>query len=85
MMRRAACVGLLGVVVLAGCGGSSSGSSLPAGVVAVVDGNDITVSQLETTMKIAKLSMKTSYPVVGTAAFVRRGSGANARITPTSC
>ena len=66
MMRRAACVGLLGVVVLAGCGGSSSGSSLPAGVVAVVDGNDITVSQLETTMKIAKLSMKTSYPVVGT-------------------
>ena len=66
MMRRAACVGLLGVVVLAGCGGSSSGSSLPAGVVAVVDGNDITLSQLETTMNIAKLSMKTSYPVVGT-------------------
>jgi foldase protein PrsA len=66
MMRRAACVGLLGVVVLAGCGGSSSGSSLPAGVVAVVDGNDITVSQLQTTMHIAKLSMKTSYPVVGT-------------------
>jgi len=66
MMRRAACVGLLGVVVLAGCGGSSSGSSLPAGVVAVVDGNDITLSQLQTTMNIAKLSMKTSYPVVGT-------------------
>jgi foldase protein PrsA len=66
MMRRAACVGLLGVVVLAGCGGSSSGSSLPAGVVANVDGNDITVSQLETTMKIAKLSMKTSYPIAGT-------------------
>ncbi|MDX6598276.1 MAG: peptidyl-prolyl cis-trans isomerase [Gaiellales bacterium] len=66
MMRRAACVGLLGVVVLAGCGGSSSGSSLPAGVVAVVDGQDITVSQLEATMHIAKLSMKTSYPIPGT-------------------
>jgi foldase protein PrsA len=66
MMRRAACVGLLGVVVLAGCGGSSSGSSLPPGVVAVVDGNDITVSQLDTTMTIAKRSMKTSYPIPGT-------------------
>jgi hypothetical protein len=66
MMRRAACVGLLGVVVLAGCGGSSSGSSLPPGVVAVVGGTDITVSQLETTMHIAKLSLKTSYPTPGT-------------------
>jgi len=70
MMRRAACVGLLGVVVLAGCGGSSSGSSLPADVVAVVGGTDITVSQLETTMHIAKLSLKTTYPTPGTDAWL---------------
>lgn len=66
MMRRAAWVGLLGVAVLAGCGGSSSGSSLPPGVVAVVGGTDITVSQLQTTMHIAKLSLKTNYPTPGT-------------------
>jgi hypothetical protein len=67
MMRRAACAGLLGVVVLAGCGsGSSSGSPLPADVVASVAGSNITVSQLETTMNIAKLSMKASYPIPGT-------------------
>jgi parvulin-like peptidyl-prolyl isomerase len=70
MMRRAACVGLLGVVVLAGCGGSSSGSSLPAGVVAVVGGTNITASQLEATMHIAKLSLKTSYPTPGTAQWL---------------
>jgi parvulin-like peptidyl-prolyl isomerase len=68
MMKRAACVGLLGAVVVAGCGGSSgsSGSQVPPGVVAVVAGNNITVSQLETTLNIAKLSLKTSYPTPGT-------------------
>jgi hypothetical protein len=72
MMRSAACVALLGAVVLAGCGGgsSSSGSKVPPGVVAVVAGNDITVGQLETTLNIAKLSMKTSYPTPGTDAWV---------------
>ncbi len=71
MMRRAACAGLLGVVVLAGCGsGSSSGSQLPAGVVASVGGSDITVAQLETTMHIAQLSMKASYPTPGTDQWV---------------
>ena len=50
-----------------GCGGSSgSGSNVPAGVVAVVDGQNITVAELETTMNIAKLSIKTSYPDAGT-------------------
>jgi len=66
MMRRAACAGLLGVVVLAGCGGNGSGSAVPSGVVAVVDGTNITVVQLEQTMRIAKLSLKTSYPTPGT-------------------
>jgi hypothetical protein len=76
MMRRAAAAaglsaGLLGVVLLAGCGGSSSSASkVPPGVVAVVDGTNITVSDLETTLHIAKLSMKTSYPVPGTTEWV---------------
>lgn len=75
-MRRAAAgprraltlgLGLLGVLALAGCGGSSSSASqVPPGVVAVVDGTNITVSDLETTLHIAKLSMKTSYPTPGT-------------------
>jgi parvulin-like peptidyl-prolyl isomerase len=76
MMRRAAAgltlsLGLLGVVALAGCGGSSSsGSSVPAGVAAVVDGTNITVSDLEGTLRIAKLSMKTSYPIPGTSDWI---------------
>ena len=43
-----------------------SGSNVPAGDVAVVDGNDITVAELQTTMNIARLSIKTSYPEPGT-------------------
>jgi PPIC-type PPIASE domain/SurA N-terminal domain len=75
-MRRTAAglvlgVGLLGTALLAGCGGSSgSGSSVPAGVVAVVAGQNITVSDLQTTMNIAKLSLKTSYPEPGTEEWV---------------
>jgi parvulin-like peptidyl-prolyl isomerase len=73
-MRRtpaALCAVLLGAAALAGCGGSSgSGSSVPNGVVAVVDGNNITVSELETTMHIAKLSMKTAYPEPGTTEWI---------------
>jgi PPIC-type PPIASE domain/SurA N-terminal domain len=67
MMRRAACAGLLCAVVLTGCGGGSgSGSQVPPGVVAVVDGTNISLSELQTTMNIAKLSMKTNYPIPGT-------------------
>jgi hypothetical protein len=75
-MRRSAAglalgVGLLGAVLLAGCGGSSgSGSSVPTGDVARVDGQDITVADLETTMNIARLTLKTSYPIPGTTAWV---------------
>jgi peptidyl-prolyl cis-trans isomerase C len=76
MMRRRAAgltlsLGLLGVVALAGCGGSSSsGSQVPPGVAAVVDGTNITVSDLESTLHIAKLSMKTSYPIPGTTDWI---------------
>lgn len=75
-MRRTAAgvalgVGLLGAVLLAGCGGSSgSGSDVPVGDVAVVDGQNITVADLETTMNIAKLSLKSSYPEPGTEDWV---------------
>jgi hypothetical protein len=75
-MRRSAAglalgVGLLGAVLLAGCGGSSaSGSNVPVGDVAVVDGQNITVADLETTMNIARLSLKTSYPEPGTQDWV---------------
>ncbi|MDP9259362.1 MAG: peptidylprolyl isomerase [Actinomycetota bacterium] len=75
-MRRSAAglalgVGLLGAVLLAGCGGSSgSGSNVPIGDVAVVDGQDITVADLETTMHIARLTLKTSYPEPGTQDWV---------------
>jgi foldase protein PrsA len=63
--------GLLGAALLAGCGGSSgSGSDVPGGVVAVVDGQNITVPQLETTMNIARISLKTSYPQPGTENWV---------------
>jgi parvulin-like peptidyl-prolyl isomerase len=76
MMRRPAAglalgVGLLAAVLLAGCGGSSgSGSAVPAGDVAVVDGQSITVAELETTMNIARLTLKTSYPEPGTEEWV---------------
>ena len=52
-MRRSAAgvalsAGLLGAALLAGCGGSSgSGSDVPTGAVAVVDGQNITVPQLD--------------------------------------
>jgi hypothetical protein len=79
-MRRAAArprralalgLGLLGVLALAGCGGSSSSASqVPPGVAVVVDGTNITVSDLEATMHIAKLSMKTSYPTPGTEEWI---------------
>jgi foldase protein PrsA len=75
-MRRSAAglalgVGLLGAVLLAGCGGSSgSGSSVPTGDVAVVDGQNITVADLQTTMNIARLTLKTSYPEPGTTDWV---------------
>ena len=75
-MRRSAAgvalsAGLLGAALLAGCGGSSgSGSDVPTGAVAVVDGQNITVPQLETTMNIARLSLKTSYPEPGTEQWV---------------
>jgi foldase protein PrsA len=75
-MRRSAAglalgAGLLGAVLLAGCGGSSgSGSSVPTGDVAIVDGQNITVADLETTMNIAKLTLKTSYPEPGTQEWV---------------
>ena len=67
-MRRVACLGLLGAVVLVGCGsgGSSSKSDVPVNSVAVVDGQDITVADLVTTLNIAKISLKTSYPEPGT-------------------
>ena len=65
--RTGSGVGLLGVVVLAGCGGSSgSGSDVPVGDVAVVDGQTSRSPISQTTMNIAKLSMKTSYPEPGT-------------------
>jgi hypothetical protein len=76
MMRRSAAglcagVGVLGALLLAGCGGSSgSGSDVPAGVVAVVDGTPITVNDLSTTLRIAQLSMKSSYPVPGTTEWI---------------
>jgi hypothetical protein len=64
-------VGLLGAVLLAGCGGSSgSGSAVPTGDVAVVDGQAISVADLTTTMHIARLSLKTSYPDPGTQQWV---------------
>jgi parvulin-like peptidyl-prolyl isomerase len=75
-MRRTAAglalsAGFLGVALLAGCGsGSGSGSNVPPGVAAVVDGQNITVSDLETTMHIAKLSLKSSYPEPGTEEWV---------------
>jgi parvulin-like peptidyl-prolyl isomerase len=69
-MRRVACVGLLGVVVLAGCGGSSSGSEVPDNAVMVVDGQNISVTDLTTTLNIAKLSLKTNYPEPGTDQWV---------------
>jgi parvulin-like peptidyl-prolyl isomerase len=75
-MRRSAAglalsAGLLGAVLLAGCGGSSgSGSNVPTGDVAVVDGQNITVADLQTTMNIARLTLKTSYPEPGTTDWV---------------
>jgi foldase protein PrsA len=76
MMRRPAAgvalgVAVLGAVLLAGCGGSSgSGSDVPTGDVAIVDGQKISVGDLQTTMNIARLSLKTSYPEPGTEDWV---------------
>ena len=43
---------------------------MPTGDVAVVDGQNITVADLETTMHIAQLTLKTSYPEPGTQDWV---------------
>jgi PPIC-type PPIASE domain/SurA N-terminal domain len=75
-MRRTAVglalsAGLLGAALLAGCGGSSaSGSDVPVGDVAVVDGQNISVADLNTTMNIARLSLKSSFPEPGTDGWV---------------
>jgi parvulin-like peptidyl-prolyl isomerase len=75
MMRRAlaglVCV-LAAAVILAGCGGSSgsSKSPVPNDSVMVVGGQDVTVSQLQTTMNIARLSMGASYPEPGTEEWI---------------
>jgi hypothetical protein len=75
-MRRTAAglalsAGLLGAALLAGCGGSSgSGSDVPVGDVAVVDGQNISVADLNTTMNIARLSLKSSFPEPGTDGWV---------------
>jgi PPIC-type PPIASE domain/SurA N-terminal domain len=70
MMLRAAsgvACALVAGVLFAGCGGSSgSGSPVPVNDVALVDGTPITVTELVTTMNIAKLSMGSSYPEPGT-------------------
>jgi hypothetical protein len=70
MMLRAAsgvACALVAGVLFAGCGSSSgSGSTVPVNDVALVDGMPITVTQLVTTMNIAKLSMGSSYPEPGT-------------------
>jgi parvulin-like peptidyl-prolyl isomerase len=75
MMRRATagvvCTLVVGML-LAGCG-SASGSSpskVPDNSVMVVDGTDITIAVLQTTMNIARLSMGTSYPEPGTQQWV---------------
>jgi len=69
--------GLLGAVLLAGCGGSSSsGSDVPVGDVAVVDGQNISVADLNTTMNIARLSLKSSFPEPGTDEWVQLRSRA---------
>ena len=70
-MRRTAAglalsAGLLGAVLLAGCGGSSgSGSDVPAGDVAVVDGQNISIADLNTTMNIAQALAQVVVPGAG--------------------
>jgi hypothetical protein len=71
MMRRVTAgvvCALAAAVLLAGCGGSSgsSKSAVPLESVMVVDGQNVTVTQLQTTMNIARISEGTSYPEPGT-------------------
>jgi hypothetical protein len=75
MMRRATAgvvCALAAGVLLAGCGssGGSSASKVPDNSVMVVDGTDVTIAALQTTMNIAKISMGTSYPEPGTDSWV---------------
>jgi hypothetical protein len=71
MMRRATAgvvCALVAGLLFAACGSSSasSKSEVPNNSVMAVDGTDITIGQLQTTMNIARLSMGTSYPEPGT-------------------
>ena len=85
MMRRAAsgvACALAAGVLFAGCGGSSgSGSAVPVNDVALIDGTPITVSQLVTTMNVARLSMGASYPEPGTTDWVSLRSRALEALT----
>jgi parvulin-like peptidyl-prolyl isomerase len=58
--------------VAAACGGSSSASSLPDGVIAQVNGEDITKAQLDTVLAQAKRSytaQKQNFPSAGTTEY----------------
>jgi foldase protein PrsA len=67
--KTIALAGVLALVV-AGCGGSKSVSStLPPSLVFEVGGTSVTETQLEQQMALAKASLGTSYPVVGTSSY----------------
>ena len=67
--RSIALTGALALLV-AGCGGGSKAvSSLPADVVFEVAGTPVTEVQLEQQMALAKASLGSSYPVVGTTSY----------------